>query len=79
MSPLTIPGAVPGSYISIQPTQGSDWVIKVCEGVDPNNMKTGQIASVKIFGPGKTSDNEGLSTELMHAFADFYHKHKQGQ
>lgn len=76
MNPVTIPCATPGSYIKIEPTSGSDWLITVCEGVDPDNLKTGQVTAVKIYGPGKTSHNDQIGTDLMRTLADFYHKNK---
>ncbi len=73
MNPVTVPCAVPGSYIRIEPTRGSDWIITVCEGVDPDNLKAGQVTTVKIYGPGKTSHNDQISTDFMRVLADFYH------
>ncbi len=83
MQSLRIEGAVPGSYIEVVPSGSADWHLRVCEGIDPDNMKEGAQAEfklpvgVKLYGPGKTSNNAELGTELMRTLADFYHKHKK--
>ncbi|GEM_PF-2402597 len=81
--PLKIEGAVPGSFIEIAPSGSGDWYLKICEGVDSDSMKMGARAEfqlpvgVKLYGPGKTTNNAQLSTELMAVLAEFYNSHKK--
>ena len=76
MDSLKIEGAAPGSFVEVFPSRSGDWHLRVCEGTDPDSMKNGAVAVVKLYGPGKASNNGELGTDLMRTLADFYSNHK---